>query len=93
MTKDKVKNELDEILNKELTLDELDEVSGGRIKLSGYALLTALIVQMKILEKDKEYCIEALKNGWQQDCEFKTRFTDETNDDLQQAIAFIEKNW
>ena len=93
MPNEKTTNKLDEILNSELTLDELDEVSGGRIKLSGYALLTALIVQMKILEKDKAHCIEVLKEGWKEDCEFKTRFTDETNDDLQQAIAFIEKNW
>lgn len=78
---------------KELSLDNLDEVSGGRIKLGGYALLTAMMAQMKALGKDKEHCIQALINGWETDCAFKTKFTDQTGDDLQKAIAFIDKNW
>ena len=78
---------------KELSLDNLDEVSGGRIKLAGYALLRAMIAQMKALGKDKNHCIEALKNGWETDSAFKTGFTDQTGDDLQKAIDFIEKNW
>ncbi|MBR3252425.1 MAG: hypothetical protein IKF80_12030 [Erysipelotrichaceae bacterium] len=78
---------------KELSLDNLDEVSGGRIKLAGYALLTAMMAQMKALGKDKDHCIEALKHGWETDSAFKTGFTDKTGDDLQKAIDFIEKNW
>ena len=78
---------------KELSLDNLEEVSGGRIKLAGYALLRAMIAQMKGLGKDKDHCIEALKNGWETDSAFKTGFTDQTGDDLQNAIDFIEKNW
>ena len=93
MTKEKKTNELDEILKKELSLDNLDEVSGGRIKLSGYAILTAFILQMKALEKDKDYCIQSLKEGWESDCKFKTAFTDQTGDDLQQAIDFINATW
>ena len=77
----------------ELSLDNLDEVNGGRIKITGYGLLTAMIVQMKALGKDKDHCIEALRNGWETDCEFKTKFTDQTGEDLQKAIDFIEKNW
>ena len=77
----------------ELSLDNLDEVNGGRIKITGYGLLTAMIVQMKALGKDKDHCIEALRSGWETDCEFKTKFTDQTGEDLQKAIDFIEKNW
>ena len=77
----------------ELSLDNLDEVNGGRIKITGYGLLTAMIVQMKALGKDKDHCIETLRNGWETDCEFKTKFTDQTGEDLQKAIDFIEKNW
>ena len=93
MTKEKRINQLDEVLKKELSLDDLDEVSGGRIKLSGYALLTAFILQMKALGHDKEYCIKALQEGWEEDCKFKTAFTDQTGDDLQQAIDFIKATW
>ena len=84
---------LDDILNNEISLDDLSEISGGRIKLAGYGLLTAMMAQMKALGKDKDYCINALANGWQTDCEFKRFFTDQTNDDLQKAIEFIDKNW
>ena len=86
-------SKLDKILEKELSLDSLDDVNGGRIKLSGYGLLSAFILQMKALDKDKEYAIQALIEGWNEDCEFKTRFTDQTNDDLQKAINFVERNW
>ena len=88
MTKEKITKELDE-----LSLDKLDEVSGGRIKIAGYGVLTALIAQMKALEKDKEYCIQALINGWESDSPFKRLFTDQTGDDLQKAIDFINRTW
>lgn len=93
MTKEKRINELDEILKKELSLDDLDEVSGGRIRISGYAILTAFIAQMKALGYDKEHCIQSLKEGWEENCKFKTAFTDQTGDDLKQAIDFINGTW
>ena len=93
MSKENKTNELDRIVKKELSLDSLDEVSGGRIKVTGYALLRAMMAQMKVLGKDKDHCIQALKEGWDSDCEFKTKFTDQTGDDLQKAIDYIDKNW
>ena len=93
MPKEKSTNKIDEILEKELSLDDLDEVSGGRIKLSGYAILTAIILQMKALGYDKEHCIQSLKDGWEENCKFKTAFTDQTGEDLQQAIDFINGTW
>lgn len=77
----------------ELSPDNLDEVSGGKISVAGYASLQALIWQMKKLGKDKEYCINSVRNGWNLDCQYKTDFTDGTDEDLQRSIAYIEKHW
>ncbi|MBR3245244.1 MAG: hypothetical protein IKF90_21545 [Parasporobacterium sp.] len=77
----------------EVSLEELEEVSGGRIKVTGYALLTAVILQYKSLGKDKEYVIQVVTKSWATDCEFKRRFTDGTSADLQQAIDFINTHW
>ena len=87
------KTKLDNIVNNEISLDDLNEISGGRIKVAGYGVLTALIAQMKALGKDKEYCIEVLKKGWDSDSPFKTMFTDQIDSDLQKAINFIDKTW
>ena len=78
---------------KQLSLDDLSGISGGRIKLAGYGLLTAMIAQIKMLGKDKEECIQVLKDGWETDCEFKKLFTDQTGEDLQAAIDFINNVW
>ena len=74
-------------------MDELAEVSGGRIKLGGYTLLRAMMMQMKTLGKTKEYAIQRFIQGWETECAFKTQFTSQTGDDLQEAINFIEKKW
>jgi len=92
MTEKKIK-ESEGILNKELSLNDLDEVSGGKIKISGYALLTAMMVQVKALGKDKEHCIQILKKSWETDSAFKTAFTDQTGEDLNKAIESIDRNW
>ena len=42
-------NELDELLKNELSLDDLDEINGGRIKVAGYGLLTAMMAMQKKL--------------------------------------------
>ena len=73
--------------------DDIEDVSGGRIKITGYGMLAALMAQVKLLGKDKEHCIEILRHGWETDCEFKVKLTDGTDEDLEKAIAFIEKNW
>lgn len=76
--------------DKKLLLDDcLEEVSGGKIKLSGYGLLTAFVLQMKELGKDRGYCIQALKESWEENSKFKVLFTDQEDSDLQQAIDFI----
>lgn len=93
MADNKYLNKGDGNYYEELNLDNLDEVSGGRIKLKGYAALEGLMWQMKRLGKDKEYCIEAVRNGWYQDSPYKTDFTDGTDEDLEKTLAYIEKNW
>ncbi|SCW45583.1 hypothetical protein SAMN02910456_01205 [Ruminococcaceae bacterium YRB3002] len=82
-----------EEMDKELSLDDLDAVSGGKVYMSGYAALTALIYQMKALGKSKEDCIRAVEHSWATDADFKTKFTDQTDADLQRAIDFVNKAW
>lgn len=77
----------------ELSLEELDDVSGGRIKVGGYVMLNALMYEYKRLGKDKDYVIQAVTNGWNQDCEYRKRCTDGTDSDLQQTIDYINKHW
>ena len=79
--------------DKELSLDILDEISGGRIKLTGYALLTAFIAFVKSHGHSLEEGLEMFTDGWEQNCDFKTKFTDATGEDLQKAIDFLKKNW
>lgn len=78
---------------KKLDLDELESVSGGRIKVTGFGLLRAIIVQIKALGYDKEFFIQTFMEGWETDCKFKTSFTDQTGDDLANAIDFLDKTW
>ena len=77
----------------ELSLEELKDVAAGKIKPSGYIMLTAVIAQFKALGKNKEYVIQAIKNGWASGCTFRTSCTDGTNLDLQKAIEFVNSIW
>jgi hypothetical protein len=77
----------------EISLDDLDEVSGGKIKLTGYALLRAYMWQMKELNHNKEETVEDFIDSWNKNCEFRTRFTDGTEADLQSGIDFINRFW
>ena len=49
------------------------------------------MVQMKALGYDKEFCIQTFMEGWETDCKFKTSFTDQTGDDLANAIGFLTR--
>lgn len=88
-------NSLGEFMeNKKILLDDhLEEASGGKIKLSGYGLLTAFVLQMKELGKDRDYCIQALKESWEENNKFKMLFTDQEDSDLRQAIDYIKGIW
>lgn len=77
----------------EISLDELEGVSGGKVKLAGYALLKAYIWQMKQLDHTRDEAVEAFIDGWDKDCEFRKRFTDGTDGDMQTAISFINDHW
>ena len=78
---------------REVSLDDLDAVSGGRIKLTGYGVLAGLIYFAKTNGHTKEELLELFDRSWNEDCEFKTRFTDATGDDYQKAMEFLDKNW
>ena len=82
-----------DIKAKEISLDDLNEVSGGKVSIAGYGLLTAMVAQIKALGKTKEDALRVLTEGWEEDCEFKKRFTDQTGDDLQNAIDYINRIW
>jgi hypothetical protein len=77
----------------ELSLEELQEVAAGKIKPSGYVMLTAVIAQFKALGKNKEYVIQAVKNGWASGCPFRISCTDGTDLDLQKAIDYVNRVW
>lgn len=77
----------------EISLDDLEEVSGGRIKVAGYAALLGAIKLFKKKGKDKEYAMEEIKKGWYENCPYRTDFTDGTEEDLQKTLEFIDKNW
>ncbi len=74
----------------EISLDDLEKVSGGKIKLTGYALLRAYMWQMKELDHNKEETIEDFIDSWNKNCEFRTRFTDGTEADLETVEDFID---
>jgi hypothetical protein len=76
----------------ELSMEELQDVAAGKIKPTGYVMLTAVIAQFKALGKNKEYVIQAIKNGWASGCTFRS-YTDGTNLDLQKAIEFVNSIW
>ncbi len=78
---------------RELSLENIDEVNGGRIKLTGYALLTAFIAFVKSHGHSLEEGLEMFTDGWEEGCEFKSRFTDATEEDFQRAINFLKNNW
>ncbi len=77
----------------ELSMEELQDVAAGKIKPTGYVMLTAVIAQFKALGKNKEYVIQAIKNGWASSCTFRSSYTDGTNLDLQKAIEFVNSIW
>ena len=68
----------DNKLIQELSLDELDEVNGGRVSATGYTLLFAAVRLIKKKGMDKNYAISEITAGWNQDCDFKKKFTDGT---------------
>lgn len=75
----------------ELDLDALEDIAGGRIKTGGYTILTATIKQYQELGRDKEYCMQAIRKGWEEDCKFKKVFTDGKDEDLDLALAYIDR--
>ena len=94
--------DIDEVMNSinvkdlpmsELSLDELDEVSGGKIKVAGYAILTAAVALLSSRGVGKERGIAEIVDGWNSGCEFKDRYTDGTAEDLQDVINYLNKIW
>lgn len=76
-----------------LSLEDLDDITGGRISLAGYGMLTALMVGLKKRGYDKEHCLQIIREGWAEDMKFKTVFTDQTDEDLQNALDFVNRTW
>ena len=79
--------------NQELDLNDLGEVSGGRVRIEGYGILMELIAKYKKQGKSKEDCIATIKRGWEGDCRFKLGLTDGTDEDLKTILNYVETNW
>ena len=79
--------------SRELKIDDLEEVSGGRVRVEGYGILMELIAKYKKQGKSKEDCIATIRKGWEGDCRFKMGLTDGTDEDLKTIINYVETNW
>lgn len=93
LLQEEIKMAEDKKYYEEISPEDLEGVSGGRIKLTGYALLRAYMWQMKELNHNKEETVEDFIDSWNKNCEFRTRFTDGTDADLQSGIDFINRYW
>ena len=79
--------------SQELDLNDLGEVSGGKVRIEGYGILMELIAKYKKQGKSKEDCIATIKRGWEGDCRFKLGLTDGTDEDLKTILNYVETNW
>lgn len=77
----------------ELSLENLEEISGGRIKAAGYAALLAAIKLFKNKGYDREYAINAIMKGWDENCPYRVKFTDGTDADREATINYIKAMW
>ena len=77
----------------EISLDELEDVSGGRVKVAGYATLLAAMRILKKNGEDKEYAKQMVIKGWEENCPYRAELTDGTDEDLRKTLEFIDKNW
>ena len=79
--------------SQELKLDDLGEISGGKVRVEGYGILMQLIAKYKKQGKSKEDCIATIRKGWEGDCRFKLGLIDGTDEDLKTILDYVETNW
>ena len=77
----------------ELSLDDLDGIAGGKVDVAGYAIVLGAIKMFKKRGVDKDFFIQDFINGWNQDSEFRQKYTDGTDEDLQDLIDYIDRKW
>ncbi len=77
----------------ELSLDELQEVAGGKINVKGYLMLSSAIAVAKTMGKSKETVIQAVKHGWETGCKFRVEGTDGVELDLMKALEYVNQMW
>lgn len=83
-------------MNKEvgkLSLDDLIDVNGGQVSVGGYKELAEFITTLKGLGCSKEMFIQIIKKSWDENCLFKTSYTDQTDEDFQDVVDFVNNNW
>lgn len=77
----------------EIALDDLEAISGGRVRTAGYASVLAAMRILKKQGKTKEYARQMIIDSWNEGCPFKEKFTDGLDEDLENTLAFIDRNW
>ena len=45
------------------------------------------------IEMDKEYAKQMVIKGWEENCPYRAKLTDGTDEDLRKTLEFIDKNW
>ena len=92
MENEEKKINIDETLN-ELSMDELEDIAGGRITGTGYAAVTAAVLMFKKKGYSKEHCIQAMTDGWNKGSTFRDNMTDGTDQDLNDMVNYINLIW
>ncbi len=92
MNNEREKINLDDALD-ELSLDELENIAGGKISAPGYALVAGAVVLFKSKGYSKDECIKEMIAGWNRGSTFRYKLTDGTNQDMQDMVDYINSIW
>jgi hypothetical protein len=89
----KEKKTINDAAIQELSLDELEDIAGGKITAGGYLVLSSAVLVAKRMGKTKDSLIEVITESWETGSKFKDRCTDGMDMDLTNAISYINQIW
>ena len=68
-------------------------MTGGKIRKSIDALMDASIFGYKGMGKSKEDLLSDISTGWTLGGDFKDKYTDGTDEDLQTVLNYVKSHW
>ncbi len=89
----KEKKTINDAAIQELSLDELEDIAGGKITAGGYLVLSSAVLVAKRMGKTKDSLIEVITESWETGSKFKDRCTNGMDMDLTNAISYINQIW